>query len=281
VERRRVRVGCDFRFEAEHPVAAVFIVRPHSETPVPLLSESWRTDPEIPWDDFADSFGNQCRRTIVDKGTVAVAYDAIALTPRVTDPVGEAAIEHPVEELPGSVLAYTLPSRYCLSDVLSEAAWDLFGAEAPGWGRVQTISDWVHDNITFSAGSSDPLTTAADVFERRTGVCRDFAQLAITFCRALNIPARYVFGYLPDIDVPPAAEPMDFCAWIEVYLGGAWWTFDPRNNARRTGRVLIGRGRDAVDVAMVTSYGPLTLREMKVWADDADDVTQAGPAEDD
>ena len=150
-------------------------------------------------------------------------------------------------------------------------AWTLFGSAAPGWQRVEAICDWVHSEIKFGYLDTSPLATAADVFDRRAGVCRDFAHLAVTFCRALNIPARYAFGYLPDIDVPPPSDPMDFCAWMEVYLGGRWWTFDPRNNQARRGRVLIARGRDAVDVAMVSTYGGPQLRSMTVWANEATD----------
>jgi len=132
---------------------------------------------------------------------------------------------------------------------------------------VQAICDWIHQNLGFQYGSSSPLTTAADVLAARKGVCRDFAHLAVTFCRAMNIPSRYVFGYLPDIGVPPPPHPMDFCAWTEAWLGDRWWTFDPRNNRRRIGRVVIGRGRDALDVAMVTTYGAANFKSMTVWAD--------------
>ncbi|HYM65773.1 MAG TPA: transglutaminase family protein, partial [Patescibacteria group bacterium] len=147
--------------------------------------------------------------------------------------------------------------------------WELFGGTAPGGARVQAVCDWVQGNIQFQYGTSNPLTTAMDVFQNRKGVCRDMAHLAITFCRALSIPARYVFGYLPDLYVPPDPAVMDFAAWMEVWLGDRWWTFDPRNNARRGGRVLIGRGRDALDVAMMTTFGPAEFRSMTVWADRA------------
>jgi transglutaminase-like putative cysteine protease len=169
--------------------------------------------------------------------------------------------------LPDDVLLYTLPSRYCLSDMLADVAWQHFGTTDPGWGRVQAICDFVHARINFAYGSSLPTTTAVDVYQNATGVCRDFAHLAIAFCRAMNIPARYVFGYLPDIDVPPPYATMDFCAWFEAFLGGTWYTFDARNNERRRGRAVIGRGRDALDVAMVTTYGPAQLHEMLVRAD--------------
>jgi transglutaminase-like putative cysteine protease len=186
------------------------------------------------------------------------------------DPDASGVPQLPIEQIPGELLHYTLPSRYCLSDELMGSAWELFSGSEPGCERVQAICDWVHDNIKFQYGTSNPLTTAVDVFKGRIGVCRDFAHLAISFCRAMNIPARYVFGYLPDIYVPIAPEAMDFAAWMEVFLGDRWWTFDPRNNQRRVGRVVIGRGRDALDVAMLTTFGPAAFRSMAVWADVAE-----------
>jgi transglutaminase-like putative cysteine protease len=170
--------------------------------------------------------------------------------------------------LPDDVLIFTLPSRYCLPDVLGNEAWSLFGAHAPGQQRVQAICDHVWDRLEFRYGSTSAWSTAADANAARLGVCRDFTHLAISFCRALNIPARYVFGYLPDLDVPVDPAPMDFAAWMEVWLGDRWWTFDPRNNARRKGRVLIGRGRDASDVAMATTFGGPTLQTMTVRAEE-------------
>jgi transglutaminase-like putative cysteine protease len=163
---------------------------------------------------------------------------------------------------------YTLPSRFCPSQDLADDAWNLFGSTPPGWRRVQTICDWVHGEVKFGYLDTSLLATAIDVFSSRSGVCRDFAHLAVTFCRALNIPARYVFGYLPDIGVPAGPDPMDFCAWIEVFLDRTWWTFDPRNNQRRVGRALVARGRDALDVAMISSYGGPDLTSMTVWADE-------------
>jgi transglutaminase-like putative cysteine protease len=170
------------------------------------------------------------------------------------------------EDLPDDVLIYTLPSRYCLPDELADQAWDLFGSMVPGYGRVQAICDHVHRHLTFQYGSTTALSTARDVNDSGFGVCRDFTHLAITFCRALNIPARYVFGYIPPIDLPPDPDPppMDFAAWMEVWLENRWWTFDPRNNVRRKGRVVVGRGRDAADVAMATTYGGPRLNQMNV-----------------
>ena len=182
------------------------------------------------------------------------------------------AAQVPVDELPDETLVYLLPSRYCQPDTLGNVAWDLFGGTEPGWGRVQAICDWVHNNITFQRGSIG-LATATDVYLQRRGVCRDFAQLAVTFCRAMNIPARYGFGYMGDIGVPPMDAPMDFHAWFEAYLGGHWYTFDCRHNTPRIGRVFVGRGRDAVDVAMVTTFGAPTLQRMTVWADEVQEGT--------
>jgi transglutaminase-like putative cysteine protease len=150
--------------------------------------------------------------------------------------------------------------------MLGDEAWSRFGGMSPGYSRVRAICDHVHDHLTFSYGSSGPWSTAVDVNTSGFGVCRDFTHLAISFCRALNIPARYVFGYLPAMDVPPDPAPMDFAAWMEVWLGDRWWTFDPRNNRRRKGRILIGRGRDASDVAMVTTFGGPLLDSMSVHA---------------
>jgi transglutaminase-like putative cysteine protease len=235
------------------------------------VTETWTTEPRIPVDEYSDIYGNPVKRLVMPAGPLVLRYDAVVVAPDELDEDPLDAPQLPVDEVPGELLHYTLPSRYCLSDQLMGVAWELFGQSEPGGKRVQAICDWVHDNIKFQYGTSNPLTTALDVFEKRIGVCRDFAHLTISFCRAMNIPARYVFGYLPDINVPPNADRMDFAAWTEVWLGGRWWTFDPRNNARRVGRVLIGRGRDALDVAMLTTFGPATFRSMTVWADKVKD----------
>jgi transglutaminase-like putative cysteine protease len=265
----RVRVGCEFTYRASQPTPAVFLVRPQSGTHHQVTQEVWTTEPELEFSDYRDLYGNACRRLTLPAGPFHLRYDAYVSMPDEVDLVDFQAPQHAASDLPDDVLLYTLPSRYCLSDVMSERAWELFGSAPSGWQCVQAICDWVHDHVSFAYGTSTRVTTALDVYERGVGVCRDFTHLGITFCRALNIPARYVFGYIPDIDVPPPDSPMDFCAWFEAYLGGRWWTFDPRNNQRRKGRAPIARGRDALDVAMVTTYGAPVLENMIVWADDA------------
>ncbi len=270
-----IRVGCEFRYEATWPTPTILQVQPHNDGAPHLLQETWQTSPVLSMHMYQDIYGNICQRLLMPPGEFVLRYDALVDVSGERDEVAPDAVQMPVEDLPDDVLLYTLPSRFCLSDVLSDAAWRLFGSIEPGWARVQAICDWIHSNIRFQYGTSNSMTTAADVFGQGIGVCRDFAHLAVTFCRALNIPARYVFGYLPDIGVPPPDAPMDFCAWIEVFLAGRWWTFDPRNNEPRIGRVLIGRGRDALDVAMVTSFGSPRLHTMIVWADEVPTVSVA------
>jgi transglutaminase-like putative cysteine protease len=264
----RVRVGCEFIQRAQWPVHTIVQVEPRPDGDFDVVDAGW--DPRTPpfSSTYRDVYGNLVRRTDLPAGESVLRFDATVEVPDEVDASDGSAPEVLVAELPDDTLQFTLPSRYCPSDVLAPVARELFGGLAPGWGRVQAINDWCHTEIAFGYGASTSLTTAVDVYEARRGVCRDFAHLAVTFCRALAIPARYVFGYLPDIGVPPPDEPMDFCAWTEVYLGDRWWTFDPRVNQRRVGRVLIGRGRDALDVAMVSSFGPVDLESMVVWADE-------------
>jgi transglutaminase-like putative cysteine protease len=264
---RQVRVGCEFQYTAEIETPAVFQVQP-SEGAATVLRQGWETLPATDRHGYIDMYGNYCQRLILPAGETTLRYDAVVTVPDATEDVDLDAAEVPAALLPDEALVYTLPSRYCLPDIMGNEAWRLFGAEKPGYRRVQAICDHVHGHLQFGYGTSGPTTTAADAYAAGQGVCRDFAHIAISFCRALSIPARYVFGYLPDMDVPLAPEPMDFAAWMEVYLDGRWWTFDPRNNAARKGRVLIGRGRDAVDVAMVTTFGGPVLRDMQVWAEE-------------
>jgi transglutaminase-like putative cysteine protease len=265
-----LRVGCEFKYDVTAPTVATVQVRPRSDASHLLVTETWSTEPSVPIEEYSDFYGNPVKRLVMPVGGFGLRYDAVVAVPNEPEPDATQAPQVRVEDIPGELMHFVLPSRYCLSDQLMGTAWNLFGQAEPGGKRVQAICDWVHDNIQFQYGASNPLTTAVDVLENRLGVCRDLAHLAITFCRAMNIPARYVFGYLPDLFVPPDPAPMDFAAWMEVWLGDRWWTFDPRNNARRAGRVLIGRGRDALDVAMMTTFGPAAFRTMEVWAAEAE-----------
>jgi transglutaminase-like putative cysteine protease len=258
-------VGCRFTFKSEVAIATVVQVEPRTDGPE-VLRQQWKTEPFAASRSYIDGFGNTCRRLVFPPGELHLAFDAEVVTSDDIDARDPAAVEVPAAQLPDEALAFTMPSRFCQSDVLGDVAWPEFGTLAPGLSRVQAVCDFVHDHVTFDSDSSTPTTTAVDVYQAGRGVCRDYTHLLISFLRALNIPARYVFGYLPDINVPPPHPPMDFCAWTEVYLGERWYTFDPRNNQRRAGRVVIGRGRDAVDVAMVTSYGGHQLVEMTVHA---------------
>jgi transglutaminase-like putative cysteine protease len=270
----RLHVGCLFQHRLDCPVPMVLEVEPRADGPHRVLGESWETSGAFT-EAFRDVYGNTCRRVVMPPGESTIRYDAQVEVPDALDPADEAAPQLPVQELPGDTLLYTLPSRLCPSDELSTTAWRMFGGLEPTYARVQRICDWVHDSVDFRPDLSTPQTTATAVLLQRGGVCRDYAQLAVSFCRALNIPARYTLGYLPDIGVEPPDHPMDFCAWFEAYLGDRWWTFDPRNNQRRRGRVVIGRGRDAVDVAMITSYGTAPLTGMTVWAEPVE--AAAGP----
>jgi transglutaminase-like putative cysteine protease len=245
-----------------------FLVRPNpTGGGQAVLEERWFSSPEVGFHDYVRPV-----RERVPPGDHRPRSEFLSIRrhrgdhgPQ-PDRTGFGTPQLPVDELPDDVLHYTLPSRYCPSDLLADAAWRLFAHTPPAWERVQAIVDYVHSHIAFTYGSSTSTTSALDVFESGVGVCRDYAHLAIAFCRAMNVPARYAFGYLPDIDVPPPFPTMDFCAWFEAYLGDRWWTFDPRNNERRVGRVLIARGRDALDVAMVTSYGSAVLTRIDVRA---------------
>jgi transglutaminase-like putative cysteine protease len=256
-------VGCSFGLQTPQPVSAVLQVAP-SEGDSDVRAERWDTFADH--HRYVDLFGNRCERVTIPAGTSRIAYEADVVVSSSGDRLATDAAETPIAALPDEQLVYVMPSRFCLPDELGHEAWQRFGDLAPGWHRVQAIVDFVHDHLEWVAGASNPWTTAVDAYRAGQGVCRDFAHLAITFCRALNIPARYVFGYIPEIDVPLPADPMDFAAWFEVYLDGEWHTFDARNNRRRVGRVVVGRGRDAVDVALLTSFGPVTLTEFEVRA---------------
>jgi len=260
-------VGCHFRLESVQPTVAILQVAPTEESGIAIRGERWETSSERRG--YLDHYGNRCERFELATGSSSISYEASVLIERPADRIEPEAVETPVAALPDEVLSFMMPSRFCLPDELGHEAWQRFGALPPGWARVQAIVDYVHDQLEFVAGTSNPWTNAVDAYRAGQGVCRDFAHLAITFCRALNIPARYVFGYIPNVGVPPTDDAMDFAAWFEAYLDGHWHTFDARNNRPRVGRVVVGRGRDAVDVALITSFGPLTLAGFVVRAEPA------------
>lgn len=260
-----IRVGCEFEFRTAAPTPSLWQVRARPDSNHSVVEEEWSAPAPARW--YLDAYGNICDRLMLPEGHSTLRYDAIARVSPEADAVNLAATITNIEDLPDEAFLYLLPSRYCWPEVLHDAAWALFGETEPGWERVAALSSWIHDNLAYEAGST-PTTTALDAFESRRGVCRDFTQLGITFCRALNVPARYVAGYLPDIDVPPPDIPMDFCSWFEAWLDGRWWTFDPRNNEPRIGRVTVAKGRDALDAAMVTTWGEVELTRMTVWADE-------------
>jgi transglutaminase-like putative cysteine protease len=265
---RRVRVGCEFSYLAEVETPAVFQVQPRTSRATAVEDEQWCSEPGITLRPYPDPYGNRCVRCILPAGRSRLGYDAVVRCPDSCEDADGDAPECAPDTVPDEALLYLLPSRYCLPDLLGDEAWARFGGVAPGYRRVQEICRYVHDHLTFQYGSTTAHSTAADVNRSGLGVCRDFTHLAISFCRALNIPARYAFGYLPEIDVAPKPDPMDFAAWMEVWLGQRWWTFDPRNNVRRKGRIVIGRGRDAADVAMATTFGGPYLESMVVRAEE-------------
>ncbi|MGO9750309.1 MAG: transglutaminase-like domain-containing protein [Solirubrobacteraceae bacterium] len=258
-------VGCTFELDSVQPAVAIMQVAPRPEPELSISSERWDTNAYH--HRYVDHYENNCERFELATGVTHITYEAQVVVAHPADAIVPDARETPVGSLPDDVLSFVMPSRYCLPDELGHEAWQRFGDLPPGWGRVQAVIDYVHGYLEFTPGASNPWTTAADAYRAGQGVCRDFAHLAITFCRALNIPARYVFGYIPDIGVAPTTEPMDFAAWFEAYLDGRWHTFDARNNTPRIGRVVVGRGRDAIDVALITSFGPLNLTGFEVRAD--------------
>lgn len=266
-----ISIGCRFEFDVSEPAHAVVVVEPHLEEEPRVSNALFFTDPAVPSSTYLDLFGNRCRRLTLPPGHVALQFSATVDGSGAPDDRDDFARELHPADLPHEALAFLIPSRYCQSDQLTAFAFEQFGRVLPGTNgvhRVQAITQWVHDHTGFDYGMASPTTTAVDVLRDGHGVCRDFAHLAIALCRALNIPARYVFGYLPDIEVPDPGSPMDFCAWMEVYIGDRWYTFDPRNNEHRIGRTVIGRGRDAADVAMVTTFGSVGLGSMTVTAEE-------------
>lgn len=266
----QVRVGCNFVYELSFPTPLLLAVRPRQTYTHRIIEENWTINPLVPLHEYQDGFDNFIWRLQAPVGSLEVVYDAIAEVSSTPDPTLSHLPKTLVEDLPDDVIIYTLPSRHCPSDLFINDAWQLFGHIEGGWIQVQAVCDWLHSNIIYGKGSTS-TTSGWDAYQQRVGVCRDFAHLGVSFCRALNFPARYVCGYLPDIQVPFDPAPMDFHAWFEVYLDGAWRTFDARHNFPRIGRVMIAYGRDAVDVAFATIYGSAQLTKFIVWADQVDE----------
>jgi transglutaminase-like putative cysteine protease len=259
-----IRLAYDIQFHIPAPVAMVALLHVHPSREHDLLEpDELQTDPGLEITYYIDGFGNRCARFLAPAGQLRLFNSTRIRDSGVPDETNWLARESAVGDLPNEMLSFLLNSRYCEVDRFSTIALELFGQIEPGWGRVQAICNWVHNKVAFNYQHARPTKTALDVFTERVGVCRDFQHLAITFCRALNIPARYATGYLGDIGVPEKL-PMDFSAWFEVYLGDRWWTFDARNNQPRIGRVLMATGRDAADVAMTTSFGQADLRSFLV-----------------
>jgi transglutaminase-like putative cysteine protease len=225
-------------------------------------------DPPVANRSYVDSFGNLCTRLIAPPGELRIKVDFTIRDSGKPDEVAPDAVQHPVDELPDDVIVFLLGSRYCDTDHLSDVAWSLFGSVEPGWARVKAICNYAHDRITFGYEHARSTRTGYEAHHERLGVCRDFAHLAVSLCRCMNIPARYCTGYLGDIGVPPDSAAMDFSAWFEAYLSGRWYTFDARHNAPRIGRILMAAGRDATDVALSTSFGPSRLVQFNVFTDE-------------
>jgi transglutaminase-like putative cysteine protease len=226
------------------------------------------TEPSIPITSYRDAFGNWCSRGLAPAGRLRLSTNCVIWDNGQPDERVFTAGQDSVENLPEAILVFLLGSRYCETDRLTETAWQLFGHVAPGYSRVQAICDYVHNQITFNYQNARATRSALEAFKERTGVCRDYAHLAIAFCRCMNIPARYCTGYLSDLGAPPPYGVGDFAAWFEAWIGGRWHTFDPRNNVPRVGRVLMARGRDACDVPIATTFGPNTLERFTVWTDE-------------
>lgn len=263
----QIRLGYEIAIECDAPTAVVSLLDINLDRQKDIQRQTrFLTTPTVQVEHYADSFGNTCRRLVAPSGGVRILYDAVIEDSGLPDEVNTLAGETPVAQLPSDAIVFLLGSRYCETDHLSQLAWNLFGNVPAGWARVQAIVDYVHNRLSFGYGYARSTRTAAQAHEEQVGVCRDFAHLAIALCRCMNIPARYVNGFLGDIGVPEDPAPMDFSAWMEVYLDGKWYTFDARHNTPRIGRVVIARGRDATDVPLLHTFGPHRLSTFKVWA---------------
>ena len=264
-----IRVGYELQYEFPQPNPVILMLNIHFTRVSDLATpDHVILNPSVPISGYRDGYGNWCTRPLAPAGAMRISADYTVRDSGLPDPVVPDAAEIPVEQLPEETLVFLLPSRFCDSDYLLDLAWNLFGDTPPGWTRVQAICDYVHNHITFGYEFARPTRTASEGYREGVGVCRDYAHLAVAFCRALNIPARYCTGYVSDIGMPKPYPTGDFAAWFEVYLGGQWHMFDPRNNTPRIGRVLLAQGRDAADVAIATTFGPNILQSFRVWTEE-------------
>lgn len=267
-----IKIGFDIALQLLTPTPVIFVLRVHPSRKTDLVErEHFRVEPNLPVEDYFDSFQNHCGRVNAPSGIVRLQNNAVIRDSGEPDIFAPDVGQSEIIDLPISTLTFVLPSRYCEVDgELLDFAWNTFQKTAPGWARVQAICDFVHQHLRFDYLQARANRTALEAFRERVGVCRDFTHLAITLCRCLNIPARYVTGYLGDIGVPPDPSPMDFSAWFEVFLGDHWYTFDARHNRRRIGRVVIGRGRDAGDVPITMVFGQHTLEHFEVVTEEVE-----------
>jgi len=265
----KIRCGYEIIYDCPKPTPMMLMLSTLPElTPELLSPDRVVFDPPIPATSYLDLFGNTVTRIVAPQGRLTITNDFLVHDDGMLDERASDAELIRVEDLPDDTLVYLLGSRYCETDLMSDIAWSLFGHIRGGWARVQAICDFTNDRITFGYEFARPTKTAFDAYSERQGVCRDFAHLAVTLCRCMNVPARYCTGYLGDIGVPVSATPMDFSGWFEAFLGGRWYTFDARHAFPRTGRILMGRGRDATDVAITTTFGSCTLAGFTVVADE-------------
>ncbi len=264
-----IRAGYDIGFGAGQavPMLAKLSVHPSRNKDLRTAQRIFTT-PDVPLYDYVDNFGNICTRLTMPAGGITISCGFVIEDPFEPDLVVSDARQTALANLPDDTLQFLLASRYCETDRLTEAAWDLFGQVEQGWSLVQAIVGWVHNHIRFDYMAARPTKTAWDVFHEKVGVCRDYAHLAITLCRCMNIPARYCTGYMGDMDLPTLVGTMDFSAWFEVWLDGRWYVFDARHNYPRRGRILMARGRDAADAALTTTFGPVTLTRFDIYTDE-------------
>ena len=256
----RLRAGCEMIVSASADCPAVAMLRPRSGQAQWLVSESYEFDPWVPTTEYVDIYGNLCQRLVIPRGDMRIHVEAVVETEGSIAVHADAGTTL-IADLPDSALVYLLPSRYCPADKMARQARQIVRGHAPGYEQVEAIRAWIHKRIEYRYGASDASTDALDTLDAGAGVCRDYAHVGMALCRALNIPARMVVGYLYKLD------PMDMHAWFEAFLDGRWYTFDATQDAPRGGRLVMAYGRDATDVALISNYGPLETPSMHVWVE--------------